>query len=342
MRKVENALSKQGHDCKKPETVGQWILCHFLLLVGLGLALLFYVLNPNVFSSFGITSILSTASIQGIIALGLMMELTTGNFDLSIGATAGFSAAVLGAIMANASPNWYIPAVFIALAAAVLVGLLNAFITVRIGVPAFVGTMAIRSLLSGAISFLTNNTIFYSNNWGETYKLLGQGKIRNVIPYCCLIFLVICVACYIFLEHTKTGRYIYATGANRSAAKNVGIPVVRMQVLSFAIGALLAGIGGILHSSRNFQTSVQMGIDLHLPAQICCLLGATYKTPGKYNVPGCVVGILLTTIITNGVYGTIGSSIYIKSLVEGLVFMTAIGIIATIRQEGLPKVKFDI
>ena len=62
----------------------------------------------------------------------------------------------------------------------------------------------------------------------------------------------------------------------------------------------------------------------------------------KYNVPGCVVGILLTTIITNGVYGTIGSSIYIKSLVEGLVFMTAIGIIATIRQEGLPKVKFDI
>ena len=223
-----------------------------------------------------------------------------------------------------------------------LVGLLNAFITVRIGVPAFVGTMAIRSLLSGAISFLTNNTIFYSNNWGETYKLLGQGKIRNVIPYCCLIFLVICVACYIFLEHTKTGRYIYATGANRSAAKNVGIPVVRMQVLSFAIGALLAGIGGILHSSRNFQTSVQMGIDLQLPAQICCLLGATYKTPGKYNVPGCVVGILLTTIITNGVYGTIGSSIYIKSLVEGLVFMTAIGIIATIRQEGLPKVKFDI
>ena len=240
--------------------------------------------------------------------------------------------------------EWLIktPGVVFALAAAVLVGLLNAFITVRIGVPAFVGTMAIRSLLSGAISFLTNNTIFYSNNWGETYKLLGQGKIRNVIPYCCLIFLVICVACYIFLEHTKTGRYIYATGANRSAAKNVGIPVVRMQVLSFAIGALLAGIGGILHSSRNFQTSVQMGIDLQLPAQICCLLGATYKTPGKYNVPGCVVGILLTTIITNGVYGTIGSSIYIKSLVEGLVFMTAIGIIATIRQEGLPKVKFDI
>ena len=176
----------------------------------------FYVLNPNVFSSFGITSILSTASIQGIIALGLMMELTTGNFDLSIGATAGFSAAVLGAIMANASPNWYIPAVFVALAAAVLVGLLNAFITVRIGVPAFVGTMAIRSLLSGAISFLTNNTIFYSNNWGETYKLLGQGKIRNVIPYCCLIFLVICVACYIFLEHTKTGRYICSTGVFRS------------------------------------------------------------------------------------------------------------------------------
>ena len=64
MRKVENALSKQGHDCKKPETVGQWILCHFLLLVGLGLALLFYVLNPNVFSSFGITSILSTAKTE--------------------------------------------------------------------------------------------------------------------------------------------------------------------------------------------------------------------------------------------------------------------------------------
>ena len=59
-------------------------------------------------------------------------------------------------------------------------------------------------------------------------------------------------------------------------------------------------------------------------------------------MPGCIVGILLTTVITNGVYSTIGSSIYIKSLVEGFVFMTAIGLIATIRQEGLPKVKFDI
>ena len=73
MRKAENTLSKQGHDCKKPETAGQWILCHFLLLVGIGLALLFSVLHPKVFSSFGITSILSPASIQGIIALGLMM-----------------------------------------------------------------------------------------------------------------------------------------------------------------------------------------------------------------------------------------------------------------------------
>ena len=342
MKKVGSSLSVNSHLAKARESVGQRVLRHFLLLVFIGLACVFYILNPNVFSAFGLTSILSTASIQGIIALGLMLELTTGNFDLSIGATAGFSAAILGAIMANAGPGWYVPAILIALAAAVLVGLFNAFITVRIGVPAFIGTMAIRSLLSGGVALLTNNTIFFSNNWGETYKVLGQGKLGDVLPYCCLIFIVICIVVHIFLEHTTTGRYIYATGANRTAAKNVGIPVIKMQVLSFVLGALLAGIGGILHSSRNFQTSVQMGIDLQLPAQICCLLGATYKTPGKYNVPGCIVGILLTTIITNGVYSTIGSSIYIKSLVEGFVFMTAIGLIATIRQEGLPKVKFDI
>ena len=115
--------------------------------------------------------------------------------------------------MTQAGPQWYIPAIFVSLAAAVLVGLFNAFITVKIGVPAFIGTMAIRSLLSGGVALLTNNTIFYSNNWGETYKILGQGKLGNVLPYCCIIFIVICIVVHVFLEHTTTGRYIYATGA---------------------------------------------------------------------------------------------------------------------------------
>lgn len=326
----------------RSESVGDWALRYFLLFVLLILSTVFYVANPNIFTPFSLMSILSTASIQGIISLGLMLELTTGNFDLSIGATAGFSAAVLGAIMSVAGPEWYIPAMIVAILAAVLVGLFNAFISVKIGVPAFIGTMAIRSLLSGLVSLLTNNAMYYSTNWGEQYKVLGSGKLGGVVPYCVIIFLVICGAVYIFLEKTTIGRYVYATGANRTAAKNVGIPVIKMQVLSFVLGAALAGMGGILHSSRYFQTSVQMGLDLQLPAQICCLLGATFLTPGKYNVLGCMVGIMLTTIITNGVYSTIGSAIYVKSLVEGLIFMTAIGLIATIRQEGLPKVKFDI
>lgn len=326
---------------KQKKRVGEWLLRYFLLFVLILVTAIFYIMNPNIFSAYGLVSIFSTASIQGIIALGLMLELTTGNFDLSIGATAGFSAAVLGFIMSKAAPHWYPLAIVAAIAAAILVGLFNAFITVKIGVPAFIGTMAIRSLLSGLVSLMTNNTVYFSSNWGDTYKFLGQGKIGGV-PFCLLIFIGICVIIYVFLEKTKTGRYIYATGANRTAAQNVGIPVVKMQVLSFVIGAALAGIGGILHSSRNFQTSVQMGIDLQLPAQICCLLGATFLTPGKYNVFGCIVGILLTTILTNGIYSTIGNAIYVKSIVEGLVFMTAIGLIAKIRHEGLPKVKFDI
>ncbi|MDP4109994.1 MAG: ABC transporter permease [Bacillota bacterium] len=342
MTKKDTGVKAQTDFNKKKEPISDKLPRYFLLIVLVVVAAVFGIANPRLYGLTGMTTIISTFSIQGIIALGLMMEMTTGNFDLAIGANAGFAAAVVGAIMSYAPPKFYIPAVIIGILAAMLVGGLNAFITVKIGVPAFIGTMAMRSVLSGLISYMTKNVTYFSKNWDNTFRFIGQSKIGGIIPCPLIFFVVICFATYLFLERSKTGRYIYATGANRTAALNVGIPVIKMQVLSFIIGGGLAAIGGILHSSRNFQTSVQMGLDLQLPAQICCLLGATFLTPGKYNVRGCIVGIVLTSIITNGVYSTIGSAIYIKSIIEGVTFMISIGLIAKIRKEGLPKVSFDI
>ena len=314
----------------------------FLLLILLIITALFGGLNKNIFSTMGTTAIIMTTSIQGILALGLMLELTTGNFDLAFGANAGFAAAIVGRIMSSAQPSLYPVVILVGIIAAATVGAISAFLTVKVGIPAFVATLAMRSVLGAFTSLLTNNTTYYSYNWGNTYRILGQGKLFDVIPYAFVIFVIVAVIIYIFTEKSKTGRYIFATGANRTAAQNVGINTVKMQFISFIIGGSLAAIGGIIHSSRNYSVTVQMGLDLQMPALLCCLLSATFLTPGKYNVPGCIVGSMLTAILTIGIFSTLGTSVYIKSIFEGITFMVAIGLIAKISREGLPKVRFDI
>lgn len=320
------------------EALPSWVL-----LIGLAVVCaLFYLINPAIFSKDSISTILATASMQGIISLGLMFVMTTGTFDLSAGMKGGLAAAIVGYICADGITGGnYVLAIFLGIAAAVAVGLIHGVLTVSFQIPGFIAALALRLLLQAIVAILTKNQIYYSSKWGEAYKVLGKGELWG-IPYPFWIFMALSLLCWAFMERTRTGRQIYATGANKTAAKQVGINTTRSCYLSFIIGAILAAVGGILYSSRNYYTSIDLGLNLQMPAMTCCLLGATFFEPGKYNVPGCVVGALFTAVLTTGVFSVFTAGAWVNFLTQGAIFLLALGLIAKTKSGGLSKVTFDM
>lgn len=315
----------------------------WLLLVGLILVcIFFYIINPKTFGGESIQSILATAAMQGIVALSLMFVMTTGTFDMSAGMKAALGASIVGYLCRNGvTAANYPAAILLGILASTLVGFVHGVLTVSLNIPGFIAALGIRLLLQAIVAIFTQNTVFYSLDWGDAYQTLGTGSALG-IPYPFWIFVGLCIICWLFMERTRTGRHIYATGANQTAAKQVGIKTVRVRYLSFIIGGAIAAIGGILFSSRNFYTSVDLGLNLQMPAMTCCLLGSTFFEPGKYNVPGCMVGALFTSVLTTGVFSVFKAGAWLNVFVQGLVFLLALGLISKTKEGGLSKVTFDM
>ena len=324
------------------QTTREFMTSWMLLFAMAAVLVLFYIINPRILSKDSIGTMLATASMQGIVALGLMFVMTTGVFDLAAGMKSALAAAIMGAMTAEGfTMGGYILGIVLGILAAVAFGVIHGYLTINLKIPGFIAALALRMLLQAIVAILTKNTIFYSNDWGDKFKVLGQGQL-GPIPYPFLIFVGLCVVCWFFYERTRTGRHIYATGANQTAAAQVGINTVKIKYISFIAGAILCAIGGILYTSRNFNVSVQQGLNIQMPAMTSVLLGASFWEPGKYNVPGCFVGALFTVVLTTGAFSIFTGGAWANFLLQGLAFLLALGLISRSMEGGLSKVNFDM
>lgn len=298
----------------------------------------FGLLERKFFNITNIMDILRTASIIGLLSISAMMVLPTGEVNFSIGAQATFAAAVYGRLMALGSIHWAV-CFLITVACMSLIGALTAYIVVKLRVRAFICTMALSTIMYGVVKFFTNNTYFFSSNWSADFIMLGQTRLGGVIPMPLVVFAAIALLVFGFTEHTRTGRHLHATGANITAARQVGIDVEKMKFLAYILCSVFIAVAGILQASISNSVSPDLGREYQMPAIASAMLGATFWKIGKFNVPGTVVAAILMTTIQNGVI-TAGGAYYIKDIIQGVLLVFAVGCIAVIREEGLPKVSF--
>ena len=318
-------------------------LPRYFLLVALVLVfVIFGILEPAFLSFNNIMNLCSTASVYAIGSCGLMLVLCTGDLNLATGATAGLSGAIVGALMCHLPTTWYgyAVAIAVAVAAAVLANLAAGFCNIKIGIPTFIATLATRQILDGISTQITGNKMFYSSKWGSSFSFLGTYRVFDLIPIPVIICIICAIIAYIFTEKTVKGRHLYATGANVAAATQCGIRVRSTKYMAFALCGVFLGIAGVIWCSMQNSTYVAYGTSLTMPILAVTMLGATFITPGKYNVPGNLVAAVLFVAISNGVQNT-GAGTYVKDIVQGVILVIAVGIIALIRPEGLPKVSFE-
>ena len=313
----------------------------FLLAATVLMLVLFAALNPSFLSARNVASILRTASILGITAIGLMMVCATGGINFAVSSQITLAGAVMGLVMKGAPEGMLPLAILAALAAVGITGFISGVLVIQCGVPPFIATLSVQTAVMGISRRLCGNTTMQSSAWPSNFRWLGQGMIGKWIPVPLMLFLVIGIIFWFFFNKTRTGRYIFAVGSNELTCKQVGINVKVIKYIAYTLGSMVVAFGGVVLASQSNSVVLTAGMELW-PQVICvCMLSATFLTIGKYNVPGAAVAAVMMVVAQNGVVG-LGGSFYMKDIIQGVIFVISVSIIALVRKEGLPKVSFGV
>jgi ribose transport system permease protein len=301
-----------------------------ILVVWALVVVLFSILAPATFPTLAnFQTILGTQAVLLIITLGLLIPLTSGEFDLSVGATMGFAAIVVGFL--NVQHGWPILAAAVAaLVVGLAFGLLNAFLVVRLGVPSLVATLGTGTLLSGAGYGVSNSVTI----GGIAPGLIHFATTQVVgLPLTFFYGLLVCVAVWYVFDYTPLGRYLVFVGEGREVARLAGLRVDAIRAGSLIACAFIASVAGVLQAGLVGAADPGGGASYLLPAFAGAFLGQTAIKPGRFNPWGTLVAVYF---LVTGITGLelLGLSGWVQDVFYGgsLVLAVALGRIAARRR----------
>ena len=278
----------------------------------------FAITSPTFRSSYNLLNILEQNSVIGIVACGMTVMMISGGFDLSVGAI-GATASVVGATIAVAGGGDAL-AILGGLGIGLLIGIINGFLIAKVQINAFVTTFAMASIVSGLLFVATTAR----STVGSTpiIKAAATAKI-GAVPVVFLIFILCIAAVWFLLTRTRYGHYVYSVGGNSEASHLSGVPVQRVQMLAFALGGTLAGLGGLLLLGQTDVGQPSAASAWPLEAIAICVVGGVALTGGVGRIVDVLAATLLLGVIANGL-NQISVSPYWQPAVTGLVILGAV------------------
>ena len=302
------------------------------LYVAIGLIIFFSVTNRDKFGTLDNARVVASgAAITGILTLGLILSLIVGMFDVSIAANMSLAITLVGWLQFEFGMNALL-AVVITLLTGALVGASNALIITKLRVEPVIATLGMSSILVAVAFWIASgNTLI--DGISENFKTFGSAEPFS-IPVSVYYLLGVAVVLWYLLEHTPTGRYMYASGANAQAARLAGLKVVRLQWLGLVISGMLASFAGIVLTMQLGAASFGAGASYLLPAFAAAFLGSTQIKPGRFNVLGTLVALYLLAIGVKGLQLRYPDLPWIKDIFQGgtLILAVAIGARANLRR----------
>jgi ribose transport system permease protein len=266
--------------------------------VWLLISVVFAVWVPTEFANVATAKqILNANAITALAALAVIVPLATRTFDLSFAFTMTLSGVTAAHFVAVGTPVAL--AVLIGILVGAAIGLINAFVVVTMRIDSFIGTLATGSLIQSFITMATGDTPIQNIRLSGDFAKIGQTDINGItLP----VFYAIAFAFAIWylLEHTATGRRLYATGFNPDAARLAGVRVERLRFMSLITSGLLSGVAGVVLASTLQSGSPSAGSPFLLPAFAAAFLGATQLKHGRFNAWGTIIAVLLLGTGTTG------------------------------------------
>jgi ribose/xylose/arabinose/galactoside ABC-type transport system permease subunit len=291
-----------------------WVLLALLILIGLTV--------PGFMSTRNLINVLWAASPLGCVVLGLFFVLLTGSLDLSLESTFALAPTIAIMIVLNWLPGMIWPGftILIVLLSGLGAGMINGFISVRLGVNAFLVTLATLLVFRGIVIFLIPEGVYYlpieMTFWGES-------RILGFLPIAVLIWFVLYVLAFLLINYHRLGKNIFAIGNNPEAAFIAGVDVDRTRIACFCIAGLLAALGGLLEVGRLQSAVADLGQGDILMAFAGAILGGTGLAGGIGSVGGIFAAVLVISIIEN-LMNLFGVEPSVRQIVFGMILLVAI------------------
>lgn len=290
----------------------------FIILFGVVVVIL-CVVSPTFRLPRNLLNIWKQATVNGILAMGMMMVILTGGIDLSMGAVVGL-ASVCAAMFAHPGEFPLIVSVLVALLAGGAVGLCNG-IGVSYGrLPPFIITLGTMSIARGLALVISGGAPVI--NLSDGFINLATGSFLGLPLLSYYLILVTAVVAFI-LSETVFGRHIYLIGGNSVSARVSGINVKLNLIGVYTIAGVLSGLGGLLMASRTNQGNPTLGQSYEMDAVTAVVIGGVSMSGGSGKWYGVLIGALMLAVIENGL--TIASvDPNWKQIVKGLIIVVAV------------------
>lgn len=282
------------------------------------LVILFSLMIPTFRTAGNIQSMVNSQSVILLLAITAVITLRLGSFDLSIAAVMVASGSVVAVLSTSGYP--LLIAIFGGIALGLLVGLIQAFIVVKIGVDSFIVTLGMLTALAGVSYAITSSRIVA----GVPQPLIdfAREKFFGVPLATWYSWAAVLIAWFVF-ERTPLGRHMLFIGGNINAARLAGVPVDRVRFGAFVASSTLAALVGLVLVGQLGAIDPGIGPQYVLPPFAAAFLGSTAFTPGRFNALGTAVAVYLLVVGITGLQ-LMGVESWISSLFNGLALVLAV------------------
>ncbi|PMS37194.1 monosaccharide ABC transporter membrane protein (CUT2 family) [Trinickia symbiotica] len=300
---------------------------HFLSRFSLLIALLmligfFSLIRPDSFATLeNAGSIMSDGAVLSLIAVGVMVPMIVGQFDVAPGFIASLGVMLTAGLQSNNQWPW--PLVLVAvLAIGALIGLLMGVLVGYLQLNSLVVSLGVGSVLSGIVLVYSGGQVIYKGI-PPNFLALGQTRLLGFVPLPFLYALAIAAVMWFVLTYRPAGRRLYAVGGGPDAAKLIGVNLSRYIAMSFVVSSTLASLAGFVQVARlgaGHPTAAQAFL---LPAFAAAFLSATSFRLGFYNIWGAFLAVYLVGTGTTGLF-MLGADSYVQPVFNGVVLVGAV------------------
>lgn len=280
----------------------------------------FSFVSPNFLTAGNFLNVIELYAYYVISSMGMFFVVLVGGVDLSNGSMIAF-AGVVGALLMVTTKNVFLGCAVI-VAISVIGGAINGFSIVKIGMPAFIATLAFQNIWRGlaytqtmakSVSGIPNSLAAFNFS-----KIMG---IRSSTFVMIIVFIVL----FYLLHFTGYGRTLYAVGGNPKASRVMGIKVGLITISAYAICGLCTGISSVLLVSYMASANPSSAENLALECIAAVIIGGASANGGEGKLIGAVIGALMFAVIKNGL-NLMGLSYFYQLIVSGIIIYIAVAV----------------
>ncbi|MDO4632448.1 MAG: ABC transporter permease [Eubacteriales bacterium] len=291
-----------------------------LLFVVLIIIVVMSFLSPVFMTQKNIINILRQISMNGILAVGMTFVILTGGIDLSVGSVVGITGVICGSFLERGMA-WPLVCL-IALVMALLCGFINGYLISYVGFQPFIATLSTMTIGRGFALAYSNGKPYMIKD--PSFLVFGQGYTPLFhIPVPVVLLVLVCILGLVILNTTSFGRYVYAIGGNKNAAKLSGVRTQRIEMMVYIISSICACVVGMILAARISSGQPTAGESYEMDAIAATAIGGTSMSGGIGSLTGTVLGFVIIGLLSNSMNLMNINSFY-QQIVKGLLIIVAV------------------